>query len=91
MDAAVLSTRDEPLAFELLQVRMGDARGPPRRGGGEISGRLEDVEKEFRDVLGKARGREGEAVRRNAEEIARLLREERDGRADEVIRELAQI
>jgi hypothetical protein len=91
MDAAVLSTREEKLGFELLQTRMGDARRPPRRGGGEISGDIEDVKKEFRDVFMKARGAEGEVVRKNAEEVAVKLREERDGRADEVIRELAFI
>jgi UDP-glucoronosyl and UDP-glucosyl transferase len=91
MDSAVLSTRDEPLAFELLQTRMGDARGPPRRGGGAISGKLEDVEREFRDVFKKAKGREGEVVRGNVEAMASRLREERDDGADGVIRELAAV
>ncbi|PMD38695.1 glycosyltransferase family 1 protein [Hyaloscypha variabilis F] len=91
MNAALLSTRDEPLAFELLQIRMNEARGPPRRGGGPIKGDLEDVKKEMRDVLTKANGAEGAVLRKNAENLAVELREERYGRADVVIRELAEI
>ena len=91
MDAAMLSTRDEPVAFELLQTRMFEARGPPGRGGGVIKGEVEDVKREMRDVLTKARGKEGEVVRKNVEAMAKLLREERDGRADAVIKELAEI
>lgn len=91
MDAAVLSTRDEPVAFELLQTRMFEARGPPRRGGGEIKGDVEDVKREMREILTKASGEEGEVVRRHAEDVAVKLRQERDGRADQVIRKLAEI
>ena len=91
MNAALLSTRDEPLAFELLQIRMNEARGPPRRGGGPIKGDLEDVKKEMRDVLTKAKGAEGAVLRKNTENLAVKLRGERYGRADVVIRELAEI
>ncbi|KAE9362805.1 glycosyltransferase family 1 protein [Stipitochalara longipes BDJ] len=91
MNAALLSTRDEPVAFELLQIRMNEARGPPRRGGGAIKGDLEDVKKEMKEVFTKARGVEGLELRKNAENVAINLREERDGRADEVIRDLAEI
>jgi hypothetical protein len=91
MNAALLSTRDEPLAFELMQIRMNEARGPPRRGGGAISGHIEDVEKEMRDILIKTRGVEGAVLRKNVDNLTVKLREERDGRADVVIRELAEI
>jgi len=91
MDAAVLSTRADPLAFELLQIRQNEARQPPRRGGGPISGDIEDVKKEFRDVFTKATGSEGAALRKNVEDVAVGLRAERDGRADGVIKELAFI
>jgi hypothetical protein len=91
MNAALLSTRDEPVAFELLQTRMGDAKGPPRRGGGDIRGDIEDVKKEMRDILSKAREAEGELIRKNAEYIAEQLKNERDGKADDVIRELAAV
>jgi hypothetical protein len=91
MNAALLSTRDEPIAFELLQTRMGEARGPPRRGGGEITGEIREVGKEMEDVLSKARGTEGAILRKNAESIAIKLRDERDGRADWAIRELAEV
>lgn len=70
---------------------MGEARRPPRRGGGPISGDVEEVEKEMREVFMKARGPEGEVLRKNAEDVAVQLRVERDGRADGVIRELASI
>jgi hypothetical protein len=91
MDAALLSTREEPVAFELLQIRMNEARGPPRRGGERIKGDVEDVKKEMKDVLEKARGAEGLELRKHAQSLALRLRNERDGIAEEVIRELAEI
>lgn len=91
MNAALLSTRDEPLAFELLQIRMNEARGPPRRGGGPISGDIEAVKREMRDVFTKAKEAEGTALRKNTETIALKLREERKDRAKAVVNELAWI
>ncbi len=74
-----------------MQIRQNEARQPPRRGGGPISGDLEIVKKEFEDILTKARGPEGAELRKNAEEVAVQLRAEKDGRADEVIKDLASI
>ena len=91
MNAALLSTREEPLAFELLQIRMNEARGPPRRGGEAIQGDIEAVKREMKDVLSKAKGTEGKVLRENAETIAVQLKEERDGKAKRVVQELAEI
>ena len=91
MNAALLSTRDEPLAFELLQIRMNEARGPPRRGGEAIQGDVEAVKREMKDILTKAMGAAGTVLRKNAEIISVKLREERDGRAQEVVKDLAGI
>ncbi|MCJ1438144.1 hypothetical protein MMC27_007531 [Xylographa pallens] len=89
INAAMLSTRERPVAFELLQIRQGSARGPPMRGGPPIVGDDASLEAELRDVVSKVRGDEGALLRRNAEALAVQLREERDGRADAVVRQLA--
>jgi hypothetical protein len=91
MNTSLLSTRDEPIAFKLLQTWMGETRGPPRMGGGETNGEIKEVEKEMEDILFKAKVTGGVILRKNAESIAIKLRDERDGRADWAIRELAAV
>ncbi|RDW65261.1 hypothetical protein BP5796_09953 [Coleophoma crateriformis] len=88
INVALCATRDKPVAFELMQIRQGAAKAPALRGGAPILGDDESVKKEFREVFTKAFGEEGEVIRQNVEELSRQLREERDGKADEVIREL---
>jgi hypothetical protein len=90
-NAALLSLRQQPVGFELLQIRQGWAKAKAWRTGEEISGKIEDVEKEFRDILEKTRGGEGEVLRNNAKELAKQLREEKDGKADKIIQEIACI
>ena len=91
MNAALLSTRGEPLAFELLQIRMNEARGPPRRGSGAIKGDIGAVRREMKDVMAKAKGAEGTVLRKNTERIAIKLREERDSGAEGFVKDLAEI
>lgn len=59
------------------------------RTGQPIKGDLESVKKEFGEVFAKARGAEGERIRNNVKALAMELWEEKNGRADEVIKELA--
>ena len=61
------------------------------RGGPPIVGDDASVEAELRHVVSKVRGDEGAVLRRNAEALAVQLREERDGRADDVVRQLAGV
>ncbi|MCJ1398745.1 hypothetical protein MMC11_001946 [Xylographa trunciseda] len=89
INAAMLATGERPVAFELMQIRQGSARRPAMRGGPPIVGDDASVEAELRDVFSKARGEEGVVLRRNAEALAVQLRDERDGRADAVVRQLA--
>ncbi|RDW59520.1 hypothetical protein BP6252_12607 [Coleophoma cylindrospora] len=89
INVALCATRDKPVSFEFMQIRQGAAKAPALRGGAPVVGDDESVKKEFREVFTKAFGEEGKVIRQNVEELARQLREERDGKADEVIKEFA--
>ena len=91
INAALLSTRKKLVAFELLQIRKGEALGPPARGGGPLARDIESIKAEFIDILIKTRGHEGSVMRKNAESLAAEIREERDGKAAAVITELSSI
>ncbi|KAK2743136.1 indole-3-acetate beta-glucosyltransferase [Colletotrichum kahawae] len=89
INTAVVSTGKEPVAFEVMQVRTGSARGKPRRDGSDIVGTPESVEQEFRDILRKMRGKEGSDRRANAQALAEDLRIEKDTVAKEIVSKLA--
>ncbi|KAJ7806641.1 hypothetical protein B0H14DRAFT_3767620 [Mycena olivaceomarginata] len=87
VNAAFLSTGQNPVAIELFQIRTGPQLAPSLRGGPTITGTVEDATKEFREVFDTARGKRGEALKANALRMARAIREARTGEcADEIIR-----
>ncbi|KAJ7759873.1 hypothetical protein B0H14DRAFT_2634294 [Mycena olivaceomarginata] len=87
VNAAFLSTGQNPVAIELFQIRTGPQLAPSLRGGPTITGTVEDATKEFREVFDAARGKRGEALKANALRMARAIREARTGEcADEIIR-----
>lgn len=65
------------IGYELFQTRNGEHGVKPihRHGpdAGPIEGTVESVEKEFRDVLAKARGEDGAIRRANASKISQVL------------------
>ncbi|OSC96931.1 glycosyltransferase family 1 protein [Trametes coccinea BRFM310] len=62
------------IAFELLEVRSGTGAGPVRRlGDKRLSGTVESVRKEVREVLGRAFGEEGERMRARVGEVSGVL------------------
>lgn len=73
------------------QIRQGKARGPAMRTGKPISGNPESVKQEFGEILDKAFGPGGDVIRKNAQEVAKELRAERDGRAESKLRELSML
>ncbi|KAG6359887.1 hypothetical protein INS49_010940 [Diaporthe citri] len=91
INTAMASTRAKPVAFEVMQIRTGHARGKPMRGGPEIDGTEESVKREFEEILAKMRGEEGKERRENAHALAADLRTERDGIAQKVVAKLAAI
>ncbi|MCJ1382123.1 hypothetical protein MMC17_005235 [Xylographa soralifera] len=84
----MLATGERPVAVEPMQIRQGSPRRPAMRGGPPIVGDDASVEAELREVISKGRGEESVVLRRNAEALAVQLRDERDGRADAVVRRL---
>ena len=92
INAALLSTREQPLAFELLQIRKAEAMGPAMRDLTiKITGSKEDFEAELGNVFGRCFGPEGERVRRNVMDMSKELRMEKKAKAAEVISQLAMI
>ncbi|KAK2037204.1 glucosyltransferase [Colletotrichum somersetense] len=91
INVAMLSTRDRPVAFELMQIRTGSAKAKPRRGGPEITGTDESISREIEDILSRMKGKEGSVLKANAESLAGELWIERDGAAARVVSELASI
>ncbi|KAJ7447918.1 hypothetical protein B0H11DRAFT_2082010 [Mycena galericulata] len=90
VNAALLTSEPTPVAFEFFQVRQGPQRGPPLRSPAlKITGTVEDAAAEFKATLEAARGARGAVLTRNARDMARKLREARDGQAREEITRLA--
>ncbi|KAL8283296.1 hypothetical protein RQP46_005706 [Phenoliferia psychrophenolica] len=80
LNAALLSSRAHPVAFELFQIRTGSALAPTLRAPTlKITGTEADAVREFKDVFEKARGISGIKMRENAEVIARELKDGREG------------
>ncbi|KAJ6569747.1 hypothetical protein DFH09DRAFT_1313537 [Mycena vulgaris] len=91
INAALLSSEPNPVAFELLQIRTGAQLGPSLRGGPKITGTVKDAAAEFEAVFAAARGSKGAILAANAQKMTRALREARAGEvSDELIR-LARI
>ncbi|KAJ6575655.1 hypothetical protein DFH09DRAFT_1031821 [Mycena vulgaris] len=88
INAALLSSEPNPVAFELLQIRTGAQLGPSLRGGPKITGTIEDAAAEFEAVFAAARGSKGAVIAANAQKMARALRE---ARAGEVSNELVRL
>ncbi|KAJ6569865.1 hypothetical protein DFH09DRAFT_1277941 [Mycena vulgaris] len=87
INAALLSSEPNPVAFELLQIRTGPQLGPSLRGGPKITGTVEDTTSEFEGTFAAARGPKGAILTANAQRMARTLREARAGEVfDELIR-----
>ncbi|KAJ7436023.1 hypothetical protein FB451DRAFT_1344681 [Mycena latifolia] len=87
INAALLSSGADAVAFELLQVRTGPQLGPSLRGGPKITGTVEDASAEFAATFTAARGQEGARLAANAGKLGRALKEAREGEtADEIVR-----
>ncbi|KAJ7109585.1 hypothetical protein C8R43DRAFT_962587 [Mycena crocata] len=54
LNAALLSSEQNPVAIELLQIRTGPQLGPLRRGGTTVTGTVEDASKEFQETFNAA-------------------------------------
>ena len=78
-NAALLSTRPEPVAFELVQIRRGHALRHAKRGI-RVTGEREDVVGEFKQIFADTLGEKGEEIRRNMKKMREKVKEERDGR-----------
>ncbi|KAJ7433431.1 hypothetical protein B0H11DRAFT_760755 [Mycena galericulata] len=89
VNAALLACEPAPVAIELLQVRNGPHRGPPLRGGPAITGTVKDASEEFRATFEAARGVKGTVLTKNAQNMARALREARLGEASQELIRLA--
>ena len=57
--------------------------------GVDVTGRREDVVREFREVIGRARGEEGESMREEARRMSGMMKEEREGVDRKVIEAFA--
>ncbi|KAJ6575656.1 hypothetical protein DFH09DRAFT_915334 [Mycena vulgaris] len=90
LNAALLSSEPNPVAFELLQIRTGRQLGPSLRGGPKITGTVEDATAEFEAVFAAARGSKGAVLTANAKKISQALREARMGEASEELIRLAR-
>ncbi|KAJ6575672.1 glucosyltransferase [Mycena vulgaris] len=88
INAALLSSGPNPVAFELHQIRTGAQLGPSLRNGPKITGTVEDAAAEFEAVFAAARGSKGAVLAANAQKTARALRE---ARAGEVSHELIRL
>ena len=61
-------------AYELLEVRNGGALRPMHRLGGRApEGTIEAVRREAIEIFTKARGEDGELIRRNAQKLGEQL------------------
>ncbi|KAJ7086917.1 hypothetical protein C8R44DRAFT_650428 [Mycena epipterygia] len=89
VNAAFLAAEPNPVAIELLQVRVGPHLAPSLRGGPKITGTVEDATQEFRAAFDAARGSKGAVLRANAMNMAQALRGARAGEASEEIIRLA--
>ncbi|KAJ6480046.1 hypothetical protein DFH09DRAFT_1214751, partial [Mycena vulgaris] len=67
INAALLSSEPNPVAFELLQIRTGAQLGPSLRGGPKITGTIEDAAAELEAVFAAARGSKGAVIAANAQ------------------------
>ncbi|KAH9893517.1 UDP-Glycosyltransferase/glycogen phosphorylase [Cubamyces lactineus] len=72
---AVHLTDNLGIAYELLEVRLGAALGPIFRTGRKITGTVDAVVQEFRDVLARAFGPDGEAKRVRLQAVRERLRD----------------
>ncbi|KAJ7092893.1 hypothetical protein B0H15DRAFT_776933, partial [Mycena belliarum] len=89
VNAALLSSGDDAVAFELVQVRCGPGLAPSLRGGPKITGTVEDAKTEFTTTLAAARDPKGSGARlkANAVKMRDALRAARAGEvADEIVR-----
>ncbi|KAJ7839350.1 hypothetical protein B0H14DRAFT_3140785 [Mycena olivaceomarginata] len=85
-NAALVSLGPNPVAFELMQVRVGPQRAPALRGGMQITGTVDDATEEFKATFAAARGPMGALLIANASKLARNLREARAGEvSDELV------
>ncbi|KAJ7099798.1 hypothetical protein C8R44DRAFT_716760 [Mycena epipterygia] len=87
VNAALLSTGLEPVAFELMQIRTGPQRAPSLRGGPTPTGTVEDASAEFQATFEAAREPTGALLTANAINMAKALGEARAGEvSDELVR-----
>ncbi|KAF4805741.1 UDP-glycosyltransferase [Colletotrichum siamense] len=91
INVALASTRDRPIAFEIMQIRTGSAKAKARRGGPDIIGSEEAVRQEFEEILRKTKEAEGKRIRENTQNLAAELRTEKREAARQVITTLAFI
>ncbi|KAF4832801.1 UDP-glycosyltransferase 1 [Colletotrichum tropicale] len=91
INVALASTRDRPVAFEIMQIRTGSAKAKARRGGPDIIGSEEAVRQEFEGILRKTKEAEGKRIRENTQNLSAKLRTEKKEGARQVIITLAFI
>ncbi|KAK1973398.1 glucosyltransferase [Colletotrichum cereale] len=91
INVALASTRNRPIAFEVMQIRTGSAKAKARRGGPDILGSEDAVRHEFQEIFRMTQGPEGKQVRANAQHLATELEAERRMAARRVITTLAWI
>ncbi|KAK4687104.1 hypothetical protein P7C73_g3015, partial [Tremellales sp. Uapishka_1] len=90
VNAALLSTREKKLAFELLQIRQGYAIAPAKRGV-EVIGTRDAIVAEFKDVIGSAFGQEGAEIRANVAAMSQAMRQDKNGSAREVLKQFVGV
>ncbi|KAJ7182933.1 hypothetical protein C8R43DRAFT_941018 [Mycena crocata] len=90
VNAALLSCGPNPVAIELMQVRTGVRRAPSLRAEIAITGTVSDASAEFRAAFDAARGAAGAVLEKNAENMARALREAHAGENGEAVARLAR-
>ena len=73
-----------------LQIRMGCARKPTKRGH-NVTGETAAVEAEMRDVLARARDKEGVKYRGSVQKLSHAMRDEKAGSVLQVNKEFAAI
>ena len=77
------------VGFELIQVRNGASVGRPTARGITPTGTLEALNRELADTWAKMRGKEGDIVRKNMENVGEVLRASwREGESRKAMRGL---
>ncbi|KAJ8612050.1 hypothetical protein MRB53_037601 [Persea americana] len=90
LNAALASTRDEPVGIELMQIRSGSAIAPAARGGPAVIGDDESFAKEFESVIDQMQGVKGQQLRVNARKLQQELRDEDETSVQAFIDQLSQ-